>query len=488
MSNRTGNTVPEKTNISYGLKDRVLSSWEVISQSVANIAPTATPALVIPLVFAVAGGATWVAYIFATIATLLVALSINVFAKRSASPGSFYTYIADSLGPIWGTIIGWILFISYIGVGSAVTTGFTNYINVLIKDIFGLTSDLPTPVLTIILGLSILGTWFIAYKDIRLSTRLMMGLELTSIAFISVVVVATVVRHGFHLDWSQLSFSGVTADNLRLGLVLAIFSFVGFESATALGSEAKSPLTTIPQAVWRSALFVGLLFAISAYAEVLGFAGNAVTLDKSDAPLQVLAANAGIPFFGVLITIGAVFSFFACTLASITAGSRVLFLLARHGVFHSLLGGAHDKNETPHVAVTLSAIIAFIPAALLTWNGQNLFAIYGWIGTTATLGFIVVYIVTSIAAPVYLYRRKELRVSNILVAAAAVILQVVALVGAVYPLPAAPNNYPIYAFVVLLAIGLIIGFVLQFRPGVYLNIQNDLVAIEKRHHITAAED
>ena len=108
MSNRTGNTELEKTNVSYGLKDQVLSSWEVISQSVANIAPTATPALVIPLVFAVAGGATWVAYIFATIATLLVALSINVFAKRSASPGSFYTYIADSFGPIWGTIIGWI--------------------------------------------------------------------------------------------------------------------------------------------------------------------------------------------------------------------------------------------------------------------------------------------------------------------------------------------------------------------------------------------
>lgn len=472
--------ISESNSQSYGLKHQVLSPLEVLGQSVANIAPTATPTIVIPLVFAVAAGATWAAYLFATFAVLLVSLGINVFAKRSASPGSLYTYIADGFGPAWGTAIGWILFISYIGVASAVAPGFTNYTNVLIKDLFGLSKDLPTPALTAILGLSVLGSWFIAYKDIRLSTRVMLGLELASLAFIFVVVGATLFRHGFHLDLNQLTLRGVTFDNLRLGLVLAIFSFVGFESATALGSEAKSPLTTIPKAVRRSAIFVGLLFAISAYSQVLGFTGNEVPLDKSDAPLQVLAVKAGIPFFGVLISIGAIFSFFGCVLASITAGARVLFLLARHGVLPKYLGGAHGTNETPHVAVTASSIIAFIPAAILTWNGQNLFSIYGWIGTTATLGFILVYILVSIAAPVYLYRRKELRPVNVLVAVAAVALQGVAFVGAVYPLPAAPNSYPIYAFVVLLAIGAGIGLVLRFRKAVHGNIRDDLVAIQGR--------
>ena len=37
-----------------------------------------------------------------------------------------------------------------------------------------------------------------------------------------------------------------------LGVVLALFSFVGFESATALGDEAINPLLTIPRAVVRS--------------------------------------------------------------------------------------------------------------------------------------------------------------------------------------------------------------------------------------------
>jgi len=463
---------------SYGLKSQVLSPLEVFGQSVANIAPTATPTVVIPLVFAVAGGATWLAYLFALVAILLVSRSINVFAKRSASPGSFYTYIADGLGPKWGIAVGWILFVSYVSCGSSVTTGFTNYVNVLIKDLFHLSHDLPPAALVGVLAVSVLGSWYVAYKDIRLSARLMLGFELVSIAFILLVVSITLIRHGFHLDWNQLALHGLTFDGLRLGLVLAVFSFVGFESATSLGSEAQSPLATIPRAVRRSAIFVGLLFAVAAYTQVLGFAGNEVPLDKSDAPLQVLATRAGVPFLGVLITAGAIISFFACVLASITAGSRVLFLLARHGVIHPALGGAHESNETPHVAVTVSSLIAFVPAAILVGLGQNLFSIYGWIGTTATLGFIVVYIVVSVAAPVFLYRRRELRPLDIVAAVAAVGLQGVALVGAVYPLPAAPNSYPVYAFVLLLAVGVVIG--LLTKAAVRGTIRADLKAIEHR--------
>ena len=270
-------------------------------------------------------------------------------------------------------------------------------------------------------------------------------------------------------------------NGLRLGLVLAIFSFTGFESATALGSEAQTPLKTVPRAVRRSAIFVGLLFVVAAYAQVLGFSGNEVPLDKSDAPLQVLAVKSGIPVFGVLITVGAIISFFACVLASITAGGRILFLMSRHGVFHESIGGAHKKNETPHVAVTIAALLAFVPAAILTGFGANLFSIYGWIGTTATLSFIVAYIAVSVAAPVYLHRRGELRFGNIFVALASVILQLFVLIWATYPLPAAPDSYPIYAFLGLLALGIVAGFVIRFGSArVHGLITDDVAAIQKR--------
>ena len=99
----------------------------------ANIAPSATPALVIPLVFATAGNGTWLAYLFATIAIALVAGNLNQFTKRSASPGSLYAYVAKGLGSNVGVIAGWALILAYILTASAVLCGFVNYANVLFE-------------------------------------------------------------------------------------------------------------------------------------------------------------------------------------------------------------------------------------------------------------------------------------------------------------------------------------------------------------------
>jgi len=473
---------PVSDDASYGLKNQVLSPLEVLGQSVANIAPTGTPAVVIPLVFAAAGNGTWFAYLFALVGVLFVSWSINQFARRSASPGSIYTYIAQGLGPTWGIAAGWTLLIAYIGCAASVTTGFTNYVNVLFRDVTGSTDGLPAWGLTLVILASVVGSWLIAYKDVKLSTRLTLGLEFLSLAFILVVVVATLIARGGNIDWSQIKLDGLTVDNLRLGLVLAIFSFTGFESAASLGSEATRPLHTIPRAVIQSIILVGVLFVIASYTEVAGFIGQATTLDKSDAPLQVLADTAGIGSFGVAITIGAVFSFFACVLASLNSAGRILFLMSRHGVFNNALGGVHADNKTPHLAVAATAVLAFVPAGILASLGNGMFDIYGWIGTTATLGFILTYIGVSIAAPVYLAKRGELRPVTLIIPVIAVLLLLIALVGAVYPLPEGPAAYPIYAFLILLAAGVAWGVVLRLAvPAVKGRINADLKAIDERY-------
>ena len=43
----------------------------------------------------------------------------------------------------------------------------------------------------------------------------------------------------------------------RMALVITVFSLVGFESATALGGEARKPLRNIPRAVVASLLLTG---------------------------------------------------------------------------------------------------------------------------------------------------------------------------------------------------------------------------------------
>src|SRR5277367_5947022 len=93
----------------YGLRQGILSPMETLAQSVSTMAPSTTPAITIPLVCALAGNGTWLAYLLATIAVLLVALCIARFAKYSASPGSLYTYASMILPPWLGATAAWSL-------------------------------------------------------------------------------------------------------------------------------------------------------------------------------------------------------------------------------------------------------------------------------------------------------------------------------------------------------------------------------------------
>lgn len=471
----------DRAGPSYGLRYQVLSPIEVLGQSIANIAPTATPTIVIPLVYGAAGQGTAFSYLFAMVAVLLVSLSVGQFARRSASPGSIYTYVAMGLGPSWGIAAGWTLLIAYIGCASSVASGFTNYVNVLLKDVFAPREDLTTPWMTMVMWAGVAGAWLIAYKDIKLSARLSLVLELLSLLFIVIVVAATLIHRGAHFDSSQLLLDNTSPGNLRLGLVLAIFSFTGFESSASLGSEASTPLRAIPRAIIQSSIMVGVFFILTSYTEIVGFAEGSVRLEASDAPLQVLATRAGIGLLGTAITIGAIVSFFACILASINSAARILFLMSRHGVISASFGDVHTVHQTPHVAVAISAVLSFLPAGALAWFGVRMFDIYGLIGTTATIGFIVSYILVSVAAPIYLYRRNELRALALVTQIGAVAFMTVALAGAVYPLPDVPARYPIYAFILLAAIGILWGGVLHVRaPSVRVSIHADLAAISAR--------
>lgn len=466
-----------KNESKYGLKSKALAPLETFAQSVANIAPSGTPTVVIPLVFALAAGGTWFAYLFATVAIFLVAWNIRQFAKDSASPGSFYIYIVKGLGNRFGIVAGWVLLIAYLACASSVTGGFTNYFNVLL-DYFHL-GHASYLILTIVV---VALAWYVAYKDIKLSTRIMLIFEGVSVFLILVLLVITLWLHGFKPDWDQLSLKGITFENIRLGLVLAIFSFTGFESAATLGDEAKNPLKTIPRTLILSVISIGALFVFSSYAETLGFIGNKETLGQSTAPFNVLAERAHLTIFIPLIAVGSIISFFACILACINAGARILFHMSRHGLFHSAIGEAHETNKTPHYAITISAILTFIPAAILILKNVGPFDLYGIIGTVATLAFIVAYVLVSVAAPIYLYKKNKLTIGSVLISIGAIIFLGVAIVGSVYPVPPAPYNYLPYVFIGIIALGILWFFIAKkITPEIGQNITSDVKLIDDHY-------
>lgn len=417
----------------YGLRRETLSPLETLAQSVSTIAPTAAPVAAIPLVCALAGNGTWLAYLLATAAVLLVALSITKFARYSSSPGSLYTYAAMTLPPWLAAAAAWSLLLAYVATGSGVIGGFFHYCNLLIHDLTG--HFISAALLAVLAGGACMA---IAWRDIKVSARVMLWMEVLSVSAILIVVGLVLVRYGWHIDREQLRLQAMKGGRLRLGLVLALFSFVGFESATTLGAEARNPLKTIPRAVIQSALLAGAIFVLCAYTEVLGFHMAGQDLGSSQAPMHVLATVGGVPIFGMLIDIGAVVSMFACTLACITAAARVLLLMAHNGLAHRHLRVTHIRNETPGRAILVTGAAAVMPVAILAARGESGLDIYGWLGSLATYGFIVAYALVSLALPGYLRNHGVFRPGAQIVPWLAATAMALALVGNLYPVPEGP--------------------------------------------------
>ena len=453
LKNLTSNANAAQSDVAasgYGLRREVLSPMETLAQSVSTMAPTTTPAATIPLVCALAGNSTWLAYVLGTGAVLLVAWCIGRYARQSASPGSLYTYAAMTL-PAWlAATVAWSLLLAYVATGSSVIGGFYHYAGLLLRH--GTERAAVAVVLAILVtGVSV----WIAYRDVQISARLMLWVEASSLLVIIAMVGLLLVRHGMHWDWEQLRLRGSTGSGLRLGLVMSLFSFCGFESATTMGSEARNPLKTIPQAVMLTAILGGVFFTVCAYAEVLGFHTVGQDLGSNPAPMHVLAGLSGVPVFGLLIDVGALISLFTGTLGCVTAAARVLLLMAHHGLAHASLRTTHVRNETPSLAVVVTGLAAVLPVVVLAARGASGLDVYGWLGSLATYGFIVAYALVCAGLPRYLRARGVLHPSAGIVSALAAAAMLLALVGNLYPVP--EGNYGKLPFIYLayLAVGLL---------------------------------
>lgn len=388
---------PVLPSMEPGLRPACLSYSEVLAQSVSVIAPSTVPAAVLGLVFAVAGNATWLSFVLGTFGLVLVSLNINQFARRSASPGSLYSYIVQGLGPTAGVMGGWALLCGYTLTGMSTLCGFSLISNVLLQQLLGF--QLPVVVL---FALGAATSFYIAFRDIQLSAKMMLVLEALALLFVLALGGLIWTSKGFAVHAPQFTLEGAAPSGALSAVVLVIFAFSGFESSTALGDEAKNPLLTIPRSVLQSVVFAGLFFILMSYIVVLGFDGTGKSLSESEAPLHSLAEGIGWGGLGTLINLGILLSFFSCTLASVNSTARILYSMAQHGLIADQLGHAHAKNRTPHLAVAIATLLTFgVPTAVYA-SGVGAFDAQGHFGTLCSFGFITVYMLISAAAPAYL--------------------------------------------------------------------------------------
>jgi amino acid transporter len=363
--------------------------------------------------------------------------------------------------------------LAYVATGASVVGGFVYYANVVLKEFYGVSAPaIPLAIFAVFVSI------YIAYRDVKVSARFMVYIELISVLLISVVFAMLLWKRGLHFDPAQFALRGVHFSGVRLGLVLAMFSFVGFESATTLGEEAKHPLRMIPRAVIQSAMLSGLFFIAASYTEVLGFPASAGSLAENAAPMSVLSTAAGIRRLGPVIDICAMVSMFACTLACVTAAARVLLLMAHNGLAPHGLSKTHPRNQTPHIAVLATgAATMLLPAGLAAAKVSG-DAVYDWMGSLATYGFMTVYGLVAIALPRHLRQLRSLTFGTVLLAVVAVAAMVLVLAGTLYPVPEPPKNWLPYLFLLYLAVAIICNRWRDWRRAGALSAETSEAVLE----------
>ncbi|TDV06762.1 APC family permease [Paraburkholderia caballeronis] len=475
-SNASALAAPADAPHTGGLRRNYLNLPELIAQSIGLVGVSGGIGVLIPAVFATAGNGTWLAYVFAIVALLFSSWSISIFARDSASPGALYSYVSAGIGPLWGAICGWSLLIAYALAAAGILQGTLSTFLVLGREVGLLGGTVST---SVTLGLTVataFAAWYIAFRDIRLSTRFTLLVELATLLLIAIVVIGTIAFGGHPVDRAQIALDGVKPTQLQLGMVLAFFSFTGFESATVLGAEAKDPFRAIPRAVVISVVGPAVFFVIGAYGLVSAFEGQTPALDHVDGPLAVLAHRLGAGWVGVLIDAGVSLSFFAAFFSSINAAARIVYTFGRQGLLHELTGRAHETNATPHVAVALVALLSLVTALVFTAHGTALLDSYGYLSSIATYGWLLAYVLVAIGAPLYLRRQGRLKAAHVAVSVVAVALLAIPLIGSVYPAPDGVYARLPYVFLALLAVGLAWFVVLRARaPERLRELEEDLL-------------
>ncbi|MHA8137884.1 APC family permease [Lactobacillaceae bacterium Scapto_B20] len=439
---------PDSTTATTSLKANSLSFFEILGESIANIAPTATPVITIPVVFALAGNGTWISYIIATVACVLLAQQMNVFSKRYATAGSIYTYVTDGLGSRIGFISGASILFAYITTAIALLAGFAIYFNILLG-YFGL--KVPFPMLV---AFGALSAWFMAQKGVEISTKTMMTMEFLSVSFIIILGIVLLSTHHFSINPRNVDFTHVSFSHVASGLGLAFFSFVGFEGAASMGKEAKNPLKNIPRAISLSPLVVGIFFVIMSLILMMGFVGTSQSLGTSTSPLEFLADKNNVSFLGYFITFGASVSFWSGTTGVITAGSRIMMKMSNEGYLSKKFAFVHKEKKTPTIGIGISgALISLVVVGFsLFTTVENT---YEWFGTIAVWGFLIAYLLITVSAPVFLYKHSELKLHNVIITVITAALLMIPLIGSIYPEPQGPAKYFPYIF----ALWILIAFI-----------------------------
>ncbi|MEW6121847.1 MAG: APC family permease [Pseudomonadota bacterium] len=437
---------------------RNLGLFEAIGLSLSVIAPTMAMALNVTLAVGAAGVAAPLGFAVGTVMVVVVGLSFIFFSRRVSRTGSAYAYIGDTFGPKAGFLAGWCMLLLYTGAGSGSAALVGDFLRAALEDH----------------GIRIGGYWLafsvaalllavvFAYREMSVAARLMLVLELSSVAVIIYLGVLILVAVNAEGGLSAAPFRPDPATGwwgVGYAVVFAVLSFAGFEAATTLAEETGQPGRAIPLALVCTVGLAGLFFVFASYVQVVGFGlDNMKALAADEAPLNTLALKYGTLRMATVLDIAAAVSAVSAVLGTLSAGARMLYALSRAGLSERA-AQVHPVHGTPSVAVLIIGVLML--AGLLAWApfiGPATY--YDNVGTIGVLALILAYLGVTAAAALHGVRGAG-RVW-LVIGGLGTLAMAWPLYNSVYPVPAFPDNLWPYVVVAWVALG---AGLLAAKPG-----------------------
>jgi amino acid transporter len=413
----TGQTTPQPATTAGtgggGLR-RELRFWEAIALSIAIMAPTAAMALNGVAPAGLIGRAVPLAFIFATIGVLFVSYAFIRLSQYYSHAGSVFAFSGLTLGPRAGFFSGWALLGTYLAFTCA-STAEAGTFGVAFLGGTGIWKSADYVVLALIAGVLIA---VLAYGDIRVATRSLLGMEGISVILIVILMVVIVVKliggsapHGQTITAKVFSIPGGTPlSKVAFAATFGFLSFAGFEGAASLGEETNNPRREIPRAIRNAVVGAGVFYILCILVQTWGFgigAAGTKAFSTSQVPLGDLAKSYVGSGMSDAINFGATVSAFASGLGAAAAGARVLFALSRDTSLSNALGRTSTRTGAPAGALTVVLLIGVGAIVAQRIAGVSAVNAFFYPGTIGVLSLLVAYLVTNVGAIRHLFIRTR---------------------------------------------------------------------------------
>ncbi len=390
---------------------RELKLLDAAALSVGIIGPVGAMALLGVGTAAALGQAAPLAFIFAIVGVALVAYGFIRLSRHIVHAGSVYALAGVTLGPRAGLVAGWALAGAYLGIGagSAIEVGLFG--GEFLRGI-GITESNEWIVIALV-GVAVIG--FLAYNEVKLITRTLLTAEVLAVVLVSGLSLLILVRllagdapgdQSFSFDFLSLP-EGSTLDTVATASVFGFLAFAGFEGAAALGEETSEPKREIPRAIRIALIVAASFYLLTIVAQTLGYGtdtAGVAAFAGAESPYGDLATAYVGAGLADLLNLAATVSLLSIALACLTAGSRVLYALARDAFGpHSLPARTSPRSGAPVSTIAICLLVYVCVMLAQRINGTDVLTATFYALTVGTLPLLVAYLLATTGAIRFLF-------------------------------------------------------------------------------------